>query len=173
MGDRKGHWWRRANEIVTHHLTRRTETRYRSGYKAQASVPERWAALPSSKLLMTKSSIDKNPLLEPWTGPFEAPPFERIEPGHFRLAFDAALKELRTDIDAVAANPDPPTFANTIEVLERSGRSLDRVSGVFSNLARAATNDELQAIEREMAPILSRHRSETYLNDARRSAEPN
>ena len=74
---------------------------------------------------MTKSSIDKNPLLEPWTGPFEAPPFERIEPGHFRVAFDAALKESRTDIDSVAANLDPPTFANTFEALERSGHSLD------------------------------------------------
>ena len=74
---------------------------------------------------MTKSSIDKNPLLEPWTGPFEAPPFERIEPGHFRVAFDAALKESRTDINSVAANLDPPTFANTFEALERSGHSLD------------------------------------------------
>ena len=56
---------------------------------------------------MTDSSVDTNPLLEPWTGPFEAPPFERIEPGHFRPAFDAALKDARDEIDAVAANPAP------------------------------------------------------------------
>jgi len=115
---------------------------------------------------MTKSSLDNNPLLEAWTGPFEAPPFERVEPGHFRPAFEVALKEAREEIDRVAANPDPPSFANTIEALERSGRSRDKVSRVFFNLAGAATNDELQAIEREMAPVLSRHRSETYLNDA-------
>ena len=115
---------------------------------------------------MTNSSIDKNPLLEPWTGPFEAPPFDRIEPGHFRPAFDAALKDARDEIDAVAANPAPPTFANTIEAMERSGRALDRVKNVFFNLARSASNDELEAIERDIAPMLARHRSETYLNEA-------
>ena len=115
---------------------------------------------------MTHSPTDANPLLEPWTGPFEAPPFERIEPAHFRPAFAAALKEARREIDAIAADPAPPTFANTIEALERSGRSLDRVAGVFFNLTGAATNEELQAIEREIAPILARHRNDTYLNEA-------
>ena len=115
---------------------------------------------------MTNTNLDENPLLEPWTGPFEAPPFDRIEPGHFRPAFDAALKDARREVDAIAANPAPPTFANTIEALERSGRSLDRVGGVFFNLTGAATNDELQAIEREIAPVLARHRNETYLNEA-------
>jgi len=115
---------------------------------------------------MTNTNLDENPLLEPWTGPFEAPPFDRIEPGHFRPAFDAALKDARREVDAIAANPAPPTFANTIEALERSGRSLDRVGGVFFNLTGAATNDELQAIEREIAPALARHRNGTYLNEA-------
>ena len=81
-------------------------------------------------------SLDDNPLLEPWTGPFEAPPFERIEPRHFRPAFEAALKESRAEIDAIAADPAPPSFANTIEALERSGKSLDKVAGVFFNLDR-------------------------------------
>jgi peptidyl-dipeptidase Dcp len=115
---------------------------------------------------MTHSPTDANPLLEPWTGPFEAPPFERIEPRHFPSAFDAALKDARREIDAVAADLAPPTFANTIEALERSGRSLDRIASVFFNLAGAATNEELQAIEREIAPILARHRNDTYLNEA-------
>ena len=115
---------------------------------------------------MTKSTIDKNPLLAPWTGPFEAPPFDRVEPGHFRPAFDAALGQARAEIDAVAANPERPTFANTIEALERSGRGLDRVASVFFNLAGAATNDEIEAIEREIAPVLARHRNLTYLNEA-------
>ncbi len=115
---------------------------------------------------MTESTVDANPLLEPWTGPFEAPPFDRVEPSHFRPAFDAALRDARREIDAVAADPAPPTFANTIEALERGGRSLDRVASVFFNLTGAATNDELQAIEREIAPVLARHRNETYLNEA-------
>ncbi len=114
---------------------------------------------------MTQTTID-NPLLSPWTGPFEAPPFARIEPAHFQPAFEIALKEARGEIDAIAQNPAPPTFANTVEALERSGRSLDKVASVFYNLAGAAANDELEAIEREMAPILSRHRSETYFNAA-------
>ena len=115
---------------------------------------------------MTGSQIDANPLLEPWTGPFEAPPFERFETSHFSPAFDATLKQARAEIDAVAANSSPPTFGNTIEMLERSGRGLDKVAAVFFNLTGAHTNDELQAIEREIAPKLARHRSETYLNEA-------
>ncbi len=115
---------------------------------------------------MTSSQTDTNPLLEAWTAPFEAPPFDRFEPQHFRPAFDATLKQARAEIDGVAANPEPPSFANTIEALERSGRSLDKVASVFFNLTGAHTNDELQAIEREIAPLLARHRSETYLNEA-------
>ncbi|VTZ50491.1 Dipeptidyl carboxypeptidase [Methylocella tundrae] len=115
---------------------------------------------------MSETEKSENPLLKPWTGPFETPPFERIKPAHFRPAFDIALKEARGEIDAVAANPEPPAFANTIEALERAGRSLTRVASVFFNLAGAATNDELEAVEREIAPILSRHRSATYLNEA-------
>ena len=115
---------------------------------------------------MTLPLPDANPLLEPWTGPFEAPPFDRIAPRHFEPAFEAALKEARAEIDAIAADPAPPTFANTIEAMERSGRTLDRVAKVFFNLAGAETNDELEAIERAIAPVLSRHASDTYLNDA-------
>ena len=115
---------------------------------------------------MTQSYVDQNPLLRPWTEPFEAPPFDRIEPGHFRPAFDVAFKDHRAEIDAIAANPALPTFANTIEALERSGRSLDRVAKVFFNLTGAATNDEVQAIEREIAPVLARHRSDIYLSEA-------
>src|SRR6202021_3959880 len=114
----------------------------------------------------TALPIDSNPVLEAWTAPFEAPPFDRFEPQHFRPAFDAALEQARAEIDGVAANPEPPTFPNTIEALERSGRSLDKVASVFFNLAGAHTNDELQTIEREIAPILARHSSETYLNEA-------
>ena len=108
---------------------------------------------------MTETQPD-NPLLRPWTGPFEAPPFAAIEAAHFRPAFDAALDEARKEIAAIAANPDPPGFANTIEALERSGRALDRVSSVFFNLASADSNDAIEAIEREVAPLLARHRND-------------
>ncbi len=107
-----------------------------------------------------------NPLLEPWTGPFEAPPFAALEAAHFRPAFDVALERARAEIAAIAANPDPATFENTVEALERSGRMLSRMSSVFFNLASADSNDELQAIEREIAPLLARHRNAIFLNRA-------
>ena len=105
-----------------------------------------------------------NPLLAPWTGPFEAPPFAAIEPAHFKPAFETALARNRDEIAAIAGDPATPTFENTIVALERSGAALDRVGSVFFNLAGADTNDELQATEREMAPVLSRHSSAIYLN---------
>jgi len=114
---------------------------------------------------VTETQTD-NPLLRPWTGPFEAPPFAAIDAAHFPPAFDAALEQARAQVAAVAANPDPPTFENTIEALERSGKMLSRVSSVFFNLASADSNDEIQAIEREIAPRLARHRNDIFLNKA-------
>jgi peptidyl-dipeptidase Dcp len=112
------------------------------------------------------SAPSANPLLTPWTGPFEAPPFDAFRPEHFRPAFDAGLAEKRAQIAAIAADPEPATFANTIEALERAGRSLERVALVFFNLASSDSTDALEAIEREIAPILARARSEIYLNEA-------
>ena len=79
-------------------------------------------------------NAEQNPLLSPWSGPFEAPPFDRFEPRHFRPAFDAALARAHAETDAIASDPAPPSFANTIEALERGGRSLDKVASVFLNL---------------------------------------
>ncbi len=138
------------------------------------------AIVPPKVLLMARSGAHMaagggdmtetqpgNPLLEPWTGPFEAPPFARARARRISgPAFDAALDEARAEIAAVAANPEPATFENTIEALERSGRRLSRVSSVFFNLASADTNDEIQAIEREIAPRLARHRNDIFLDQA-------
>ena len=113
-----------------------------------------------------ETSRETNPLLEPWTGPFGAPPFDRLKPSHFGQAFEIALGLAQAEAGAIAADPKPPSFANTIEALERSGRELTRICSVFFNLARADTNDELEAIEREIAPKLARHRSGIFLNTA-------
>ena len=75
-----------------------------------------------------------NPLLEPWTNPFGLPPFARVRPEHFPPAFDRGMAEHLAEVDAIAGDPAAPTFANTIEALERSGRLLDRVGRLFSNL---------------------------------------
>jgi len=103
------------------------------------------------------ASSAANPLLVPWPTPFGVPPFSEIKPEHFRPAFEQALAEHRAEIDRIAKDPAGPTFENTIAALENSGRTLDRVSCVFWNLASAHTNDELQAIEREIAPKLAQH----------------
>lgn len=105
-----------------------------------------------------------NALLEDWATSFGVPPFRNIDTSDFAPAFDSALTEGRRNIDAIAGNPEPPTFANTIEAMERAERSLDRVAAVFFNLAGAHTNDEIEALQRELSPRLSAHSSETMMN---------
>ena len=98
-----------------------------------------------------------NPLLDPWTTRFGLPPFDRIEPRHFVPAFEAAMREQRAEVDAIASNPKAPTFANTIAAYDATGRAYSRVGGVFHNLAASETSPALQAIEREMMPRLAAH----------------
>lgn len=108
--------------------------------------------------------MSDNPLLSAWSTPFGLPPFADIRPQDYVAAFDTAMAEARADIDAIAGHADAPTFDNTIRAMETSGEALTRVSRTFYNLTGAHTNPELQAIEREMAPKLARHGSETLLN---------
>ena len=108
----------------------------------------------------------QNPLLAEWAGALELPPFEAIRPAHFRPAFDRALADHRAEIDAIAENPAPANFENTIAALERSGRALERVASVFFVLAGADTSDEIEAIERDISPLLARHNNALYLNRA-------
>ncbi len=105
-----------------------------------------------------------NPLLAPWTGPFEAPPFADVRPEHFRPAFDTALAENKAEIAAISDDAAVPDFANTIEAMERAGEALDRVCSVFFNLTGTDTTEELEAIEMAIAPVLSRHSSAIYLD---------
>lgn len=108
----------------------------------------------------------QNPLLAEWAGALELPPFEVIKPDHFRPAFDRALADHRAEIDIIAENPAPADFENTIAALERSGRALERVASVFFVLAGADTSDEIEAIERDISPLLARHNNALYLNRA-------
>jgi peptidyl-dipeptidase Dcp len=114
---------------------------------------------------MTSDAAD-NPLLSTWTAPFELPPFGAVAPEHFGPAFDRAIADKRAEIRAIADDPAQPSFANTIEALERSGATMDRVGGVFFNLSSAHTSDAIEAIEREVAPVLARLSSEIHLDPA-------
>jgi len=105
-----------------------------------------------------------NPFFAPWQTPFGAPPFGEIETAHFQPAYAEALATHQREIAAIVADPAAPTFDNTIAALERSGQLLKRVDMVFGQLASANTSDELQAVEREMSPLLARHWNEVYLD---------
>ena len=105
-----------------------------------------------------------NPLLNTWTTPFGLPPFGAIRSEDFRPAFETALASHKAEIAEIAQNPDEPTFANTIEALERAGKLLTDVGSVFWNLTGTDTNPQLQEIERDMASALSRHASEISMN---------
>ncbi|MCL4767900.1 MAG: M3 family metallopeptidase [Hyphomicrobiaceae bacterium] len=112
--------------------------------------------IPSRSVPMSASTV-ANPLLVPWPTQLGVPPFADIAPEHFRPAFEQATAEHRAEIDRIAADAAAPTFGNTIAALENAGRTLERVSAVFWNLAGAHTDDALQAIEREMSPRLALH----------------
>jgi peptidyl-dipeptidase Dcp len=112
------------------------------------------------------TDVTSNPLLAGWTGPFGLPPFGAITPEQFRPAFDAALAEHRAEIDAIAAAKAPASFDNTIVAMERAGRALDRVANVFFVLAGADTSDALEAVERDISPLLARHNNAIYLDRA-------
>ncbi|HEY5337741.1 MAG TPA: M3 family metallopeptidase [Rhizomicrobium sp.] len=110
--------------------------------------------------------MSTNPFFEDWNTPFGAPPFDRISPAHYAPAFERALADHAAEIAAIAGDPATPTFANTVVAMEKSGRLLARVEAVFFNLASSDTNDELQSIERDMAPVLARHGNAINLNAA-------
>ena len=101
--------------------------------------------------------MSTNPFFETWDTPFAAPPFASIAPEHFAPAFARAISEHRAEIDAIKGDAAEPGFDNVVAALERAGRALSRVGGVFWNLTGADTNDRLQEIEREMSPVLARH----------------
>ncbi|QFT32476.1 Peptidyl-dipeptidase dcp [Labrenzia sp. THAF82] len=108
--------------------------------------------------------MTENPLIADWNTPFELPPFGDIKPEHFKEAFDHAMGQATIEIKAIADQEAAPTFDNTIVALEQAGKDLTRVAMTFFNLTGAHTNKDIQAIERDVAPKLAKHSSETLLN---------
>ncbi len=115
---------------------------------------------------MTPTQMPENPFFSAWNTPGAVPPFRSIKPEHFRPAYERALAEHDMEISAIAADPAPPTFDNTIAALETSGRALTRVSNVFHVLVGAHSNDALLEIEREIAPQIARHWNKIHTNAA-------
>ncbi|WJY21914.1 M3 family metallopeptidase [Fontisubflavum oceani] len=107
-----------------------------------------------------------NPLLSNWDTPFQLPPFDAITDADFAPALDAALEEGRAAYQAIAETPEAPTFANTIEAMELADETLDRVAGVFFNLAGSDATPMREALQRDYAPKFSAYASEITNNRA-------
>jgi peptidyl-dipeptidase Dcp len=105
-----------------------------------------------------------NPLFSKFETPFETIPFIQIKTEHFIPAFEKAIAEAKSEIEKISNNSEKPTFANTVEALDFSGRRLDRISSAFFNLNSAETNDEIQKIAKVVSPMLSDFHNDIILN---------
>ena len=121
-------------------------------------------ALASCQAPETNKPMNENPLLSEWNTPFGVPPFDQIKNEHYMPAFEQGMSEHKAEIDAIVNNAEAPTFANTMEALERSGATLDNTSRVFYAVAGAHTNDVLDSVRTVVSPMLSKHYDYINLN---------
>ena len=120
--------------------------------------------IAGAALALITSCKMENPLLTESKAPFGAPEFDKIKTEHYLPAFEEGIKEGKAEIDAIVANPDEPTFENTIEAMEHAGAKLNKVAGIFYNLMEAHTSDEMQAIAEQVAPMLTEYSMYSSLN---------
>ena len=121
--------------------------------------------IAGAALALISSCNMKNPLLTESSAPFGAPQFDKIEDAHYLPAFEAAIAEAKAEIDAIVANEQEPTFENTIEAMEYSGKTLDQVAGIFYNLMESNTNDAMQATAEQISPMLTEYSMCVSLNN--------
>ncbi len=105
-----------------------------------------------------------NPLLVPSDAPHGAPAFDKIRTEHYKPAFLQAIKEGKAEVEAIANNPEAPTFANTIEALTYAGEAMTKVSNIFFNLNEACTNDQMQNLAEDISPLLTEFSMSIMLN---------
>ena len=122
--------------------------------------------LVSFVLSTIMACTNQNPLLTEQNTPYGVPAFDKVKIEHYMPAFEKAIAENKAEIEAIVNNPEAPTFANTIEALDRSGELLDNVVGVFFNVLEADGNDEMNKIAEEVTPLLSELSDGIILNDA-------
>lgn len=112
-----------------------------------------------------KQNTGDNPFFAEYTTEFQVPPFDKIDTSHYMPAFIEGMKQHKAEIDSIANNPAEPTFDNTILAFDKCGKMLTRVSKVFFNLTESNTNERMQAIAREVNPMLSQHSDEIAMNE--------
>ena len=109
--------------------------------------------------------VPDNILLQEWTGPYEGvPPWDQVRPDQFPQAFQFAIDEQSREYQAIANNPEAPTFANTIEPMERAGQRLDRVQAIFGVMTSNLSTPEIQELDKEWSPRLTAARDDIVLN---------
>ncbi|WP_074407307.1 M3 family metallopeptidase [Aquimarina megaterium] len=111
------------------------------------------------------SQVSDNPFYQEWDTPFGVPPFNKIKDEHYMPAFKKGMEENLAEIDVIVNNPEAPTFANTLEELERTGKLLTKAQSVFYNLTGSNTNPKLQELQRELSPLISAHYDKITLNE--------
>ncbi|RQP13478.1 MAG: peptidyl-dipeptidase Dcp [Chryseobacterium sp.] len=135
-----------------------------AGASASCSVMKNQAK-PSTDSAAPDAAVDvSNPLMVRSPLQYQAPQFDKIKNAHFRPAFELGLKEQTAEIEKIANNPENPTFGNTVLPLETSGVILTRARTAFGALTGANTNDELQKLSQEYAPVFAAHSDKIYLN---------
>ena len=120
--------------------------------------------MDSNEKNITDSS-NTNPFFTDWNTPFEIPPFLQINDDHYMPAFEKGMEENLNEIEKIINNSEIPTFSNTIEELERSGKLLSKVQRVFYNLSSSNTNPKIQELQLELSPILSTHYDKIILKN--------
>ncbi|MFZ1203006.1 MAG: M3 family metallopeptidase [Candidatus Acidiferrales bacterium] len=105
-----------------------------------------------------------NPFYAPSTLPFQAPPFDKIKDSDYEPAFDAGMAQQLKEMQAIADNPEAPTFENTFVAMEKSGRLLNRVEAAFNDVSQANLDDALQKVRDAMGPKLAAHQDAIFLN---------
>ncbi|HET6345108.1 MAG TPA: peptidyl-dipeptidase Dcp [Myxococcota bacterium] len=131
---------------------------------AAASSACHGASTTRTREATSQAMTRSNPLLTPSPLPYQVPPFDQIRDSDFQEAFEAGIREQLAEVRAIADDPSPPTFENTLEALERSGGLLSRVNMAFSALAGANTNDVLQKLSEDIAPQLAAIQDAIFLN---------
>jgi peptidyl-dipeptidase Dcp len=116
-----------------------------------------------STLYSQEKNMD-NPFFKSWDTPFQTPPFNLIKAEHYLPAFEAGIREQKAEVDAIVNNTEEPTFDNTVGALERSGELLTKVGYIFYGLNSTVTNDEMQAINQKVSPMLAKHNDDINLN---------
>ena len=121
--------------------------------------------ITTAATLLMVSCNTTNPLLQESTLPYGAPQFDKIRNEHYMPAFQQGIAEAKAEIDAIAGNTEAPGFENTIEAMERSGKTLNRVSSIFFNVLEADSDEQMQQIAEEVSPLLTEYEMYVSLNE--------